>query len=161
MTITPEPPELPEEPPAGGLTPPPPPPVPPAQGDPYAPAPGTDPEPVSPAPGPPAAQYSAPPPPPPPPAPVATGYGMSTPGAAAASRTSQKATASLVCGIVGFVCFGFILGVVAIILGVYARRDIEGSAGRLGGGGLATAGIVLGVIDIVAWLGWILFLRGH
>jgi hypothetical protein len=59
-----------------------------------------------------------------------------------------KAVAGLVCGIVGLVVFGFILGVIAIVLGMLARGEID----RTGQGGrsMATWAIVLGVIDIIA-----------
>lgn len=56
-----------------------------------------------------------------------------------------KSTASLVCAIVGFCCCGPILGVVAIILGILGRKD-EGPNGS------NAAGIVLGVIAVVAWI---------
>jgi hypothetical protein len=61
----------------------------------------------------------------------------------------------LVCGIVGLLCFGIILGAVALGLGLSAKKDIERSNGSVTGGGMATAGIVLGAISIVAWIGFI------
>jgi hypothetical protein len=59
-----------------------------------------------------------------------------------------KAVAALVCGIVGLAVFGFILGIIAIVLGSVAKKEIERSG--QGGRGMATAGIVLGIIDIIA-----------
>jgi hypothetical protein len=59
-----------------------------------------------------------------------------------------KAVAGLVCGIVGLVVFGFILGVIAIVLGMLAKGEIDRTG--QGGRGLATWAIVLGVIDIIA-----------
>jgi type IV pilus assembly protein PilA len=59
--------------------------------------------------------------------------------------TSGKAIASLVCGI-----FTFILpaSIAAIILGHMAHSDIRKSAGRIGGQGIATAGLVLGYLGV-------------
>lgn len=53
-----------------------------------------------------------------------------------------KATGSLVCGIISLFFAGIILGIVAIALGMQAKK--EGFVG-----GKVTAGIVLGVIGIV------------
>lgn len=53
----------------------------------------------------------------------------------------------MILGIVGLLCCG-VLGVVALILGVIAKREINESNGTQTGGGQATAGIVLGVISI-------------
>jgi type IV pilus assembly protein PilA len=59
---------------------------------------------------------------------------------------SGKAIASLVCGI-----FTFVLpaSIAAIILGHLSLSDIRKSAGRLGGRGIAVAGLVLGYAGIV------------
>jgi len=57
---------------------------------------------------------------------------------------NSAATASLACGIIGLIVAGLILGIIAIVQGNKAKR--------LGyAGGKATAGIIMGVIDIVAW----------
>jgi type IV pilus assembly protein PilA len=60
--------------------------------------------------------------------------------------TSGKAIASLVCGI-----FAFFLpaSIAAIILGHISLSEIRKSAGRLGGRGLATTGLVLGYIGLM------------
>jgi len=66
--------------------------------------------------------------------------------------TSQSyngmAIAALVCGLVGLAC-GIILGIIAIILGVIARNGMRKS-GNMQGYGLALAGVILGIIDIVS-----------
>ena len=63
--------------------------------------------------------------------------------------------ASLVCGILGFICFlGAILGGVAIILGVSARRKIKESGGAETGDGLALAGIIIGSVFVVLQIGF-------
>jgi|WetSurMetagenome_2_1015567.scaffolds.fasta_scaffold52282_1 hypothetical protein len=58
------------------------------------------------------------------------------------------AKGSLICGIIGIFCAQFVLGVIAIVLGVMARKKIARTPGLLGES-KATAGIVLGVIDII------------
>ena len=77
-------------------------------------------------------------------APMNTGV-YSTPGQSnvfAGEQASKTATSSLVCGIIGLFVAGIILGIVAIAQGNKAKQ--------LGyQGGKATAGIVLGIIDIV------------
>jgi len=66
--------------------------------------------------------------------------------------TAPGATASLVCGIIGIlfscVCFiGLILGIVAIVKANEARRAIAEDP-RYSGQGMATAGLVLGIISL-------------
>ena len=60
--------------------------------------------------------------------------------------TSGKAIASLVCGV-----FTFFLpaSVAAIILGHISLSEIRNSAGRIGGRGLATTGLVLGYLGLI------------
>ncbi|MFI0999425.1 DUF4190 domain-containing protein [Streptomyces galbus] len=76
-----------------------------------------------------------------------TSYG-SSPAASSGSRTNGLAIASLCCGIIGLFFLNIVLGPLAIVFGVIARRQ----AGVKNGAGMATAGIVLGVIDVVLWL---------
>jgi hypothetical protein len=64
-------------------------------------------------------------------------------------RTSGKATAALVLGILAF-CLSLLTGVPAIVLGVLSLVEIAGSRGRLRGRGLAIVGIILGVIGPLA-----------
>ena len=54
-----------------------------------------------------------------------------------------KAVLSLVLGILSFFICG-LTGIPAIVLGFSAKSDIRASGGMVGGGGLATAGIVMG-----------------
>ncbi len=75
---------------------------------------------------------------PPPPPPGGTPYGAPPP----AQATSSKPVWALVCGIVGLVLCGIVLGVVAIVLGRQAQRE-----GRPGG--MAKAGEILGYVDVV------------
>lgn len=64
-----------------------------------------------------------------------------------AQKTNATAVIALVVGLLGF-CFWGIGGIVSIILGIVARREISRSEGREGGAGLALAGIVLGVLNV-------------
>jgi hypothetical protein len=83
-----------------------------------------------------------------------------TPGSAAYAgpRTDGLAIASLICGIVGIACFvlclGVILGPAAAIMGFISRQRIVSSGGTLGGGALALAGLILGIVGFVASVTW-------
>ncbi len=85
------------------------------------------------------------------------------PGAMAYARprTDGMAIASLICGIVGIVCFviclGVILGPVAAILGYISRQRVASSGGTLAGGGLALAGLILGVFAFAISVLWFFF----
>ena len=82
------------------------------------------------------------------------------PGATAYAgrRTDGLAIASLICGIVGIVCFflclGVILGPAGAIMGFISRQRIASSGGTLGGGGLALAGLILGIVGFIASVIW-------
>jgi hypothetical protein len=77
-------------------------------------------------------------------------------------QTSPLAIVSLVLGIVGLLCCTlFVLGIAAVVTGYMARKQIAESQGRLKGGGMATAGLVLGAVSIVLALAyWVLVLTG-
>jgi hypothetical protein len=62
--------------------------------------------------------------------------------------TDGKATASLVFGILSILCFGILAGIPAIILGHISRGNIQRSMGRLSGGGIAMAGLIMGYFSI-------------
>jgi hypothetical protein len=97
-------------------------------------------------------QTPEPPPPPPPPVQYAQGTGAST-------RTSGKAVASLVCGIIGIIVLPIVLSVLAIIFGAIARGE-TGRDPTLGGRGMATAGLVLGIIGVALIPVWIILVTG-
>jgi len=98
------------------------------------------------------AQAGQPPSPvPPPPQAAATPTG-------GPARSSGWAIASLVMGILGWTCLFFVGGVLAIIFGAVAKHEIHKSNGKLKGGGMATAGIVLGsVIVLIVLIGAAIF----
>ena len=66
----------------------------------------------------------------------------------APKKTNGLAIASLVCSLVGLIVFGVIMGILAISFGVTAKKRMQILSNE-GGKGLATAGIVIGIIDIV------------
>jgi type IV pilus assembly protein PilA len=70
------------------------------------------------------------------------GYSAIPPGN---PETSGKAIASLVCGILFFF---FPSAIVAVVMGHLSLSDIRQSAGRLGGRGMAIAGLVLGYLGL-------------
>ncbi|MCS0635684.1 DUF4190 domain-containing protein [Streptomyces sp. LP05-1] len=73
------------------------------------------------------------------------GYGSSGTHGYSGSRANGLAIAGLVCGIVGIFFANVILGPLAIIFGAIGRKQ----APAKGGAGMATAAIVLGVIDLL------------
>ena len=99
---------------------------------------------------------------PPPPA----GYAPTGAGYAGA-RTDGLAIGALIAGILSLICFwpfclGILLGPAAAIMGFISRQRVAASAGSVGGGGLALAGLILGVVGFLAsaaWaIAWIFFL---
>src|SRR3990170_7165944 len=69
-------------------------------------------------------------------------------GVPQALPTNSNALISLIAGILGLTLLPLIGSIVAVIVGGIARREIRASAGAYGGGGMATAGVVLGWIGI-------------
>lgn len=70
-----------------------------------------------------------------------------------ATRTSVTAIISLIAGILGFVQVLPVIGpIVAIITGHMAKSEIKKSNGMVTGGGMATAGLILGYIALAAGL---------
>lgn len=74
-----------------------------------------------------------------------------------APQTPGSATASLILGICSIVLCPPILGPLAIVYGNKAKREIDGAGGRLGGRGMAQAGVITGWIGVGITLLWILF----
>lgn len=67
-------------------------------------------------------------------------------------ETPGIAIASLVCGILSWVCVGLLAAIPAVITGHMALGRIKRSAGALAGRGLAIAGLILGYTSIVAMI---------
>jgi Domain of unknown function (DUF4190) len=105
----------------------------------------------------------APPPPPPPegeppnygqPAYGQPAYGQPAygqPYGGAAVGNNKKALWSMIVGIISLFCCGIVTGIVAIVLSRQAKSEIA-QTGQ-GGGGMATAGLVLGIVGIVGSIG--------
>ena len=77
-------------------------------------------------------------------------------------ENAEGSLSSMVCGIVGLVlsCIplvGIVLGTVAIVLSVKASRKIKEANGALGGKGMATAGLVCGIIADVFGVFYLLY----
>lgn len=62
--------------------------------------------------------------------------------------TSTMATVSLIAGILGFFLFPLIASIIAIWTGYEARKETRSVPPRASGDGMATAGIVMGWIQI-------------
>jgi hypothetical protein len=67
---------------------------------------------------------------------------------------SPAAVLSLVCGIL--LCLGPLTGLTAIIAGVVARSQVSAKPNAVGGGGMALAGILLGVLNLLISVGALL-----
>lgn len=123
----------------------------PAANDPQAPPPPA---------GEPPSYGSAPPPPgsyPPPPGgsyppPPPGGYHPAPGGYGPAPESNTKAIWSMITGIVSLLCCGVVLGPVAIVLSNQAKTEIAYSRGMQTGEGMATAGLILGILGIIGWV---------
>ena len=76
---------------------------------------------------------------------------------AAPQENAPGATASLVCGILGFFFAGLIFGFIAVGLASQANKAIAENPGRYTGQDAASAGKILGIIDIVLWIAILFF----
>ena len=61
---------------------------------------------------------------------------------------STMAVVSLIAGILGLTFFPVIGSIAAIITGIMGRKEVQESGGTLGGEGMATAGLAMGVIGL-------------
>ncbi|CAB4608029.1 unannotated protein [freshwater metagenome] len=128
---------------------------------PWAPAPAAPPAaPPATAPTNPAWPGSAPTPPPFVPPPPVSPQGHPVAPQWSGPKTDGLAIASLVVGIISLTCAGYlgiVLGPMALIFATKARTRIERSGGWTKGAGLATAGIVLGVIGTIVSIAYLIF----
>lgn len=69
-------------------------------------------------------------------------------------KTSGLAIGALVCGIVAccIPLIGLLIGIVAVILGILAMKQINANPAAFKGKGMAIAGLVCGGVAIVVWL---------
>ena len=63
-------------------------------------------------------------------------------------KDSTLALVSMICGIAAYVVVPILGAIAAIILGHIAKKEIKNSNGMIKGNGMATAGLVLGYIQI-------------
>jgi hypothetical protein len=63
-------------------------------------------------------------------------------------RDSQYAVASMVTGILGWTLVPLLGSVAAIITGHLAKKEINESRGAIGGSSMATAGLILGYVQL-------------
>jgi hypothetical protein len=82
---------------------------------------------------------------------------LSAPGNTPAPISTLSLT-SLMMGIIGWIFLPVVGGIIAIITGHLAKREIRQSEGLLGGNSLATAGLLLGYANLAAGLCACLFL---
>jgi hypothetical protein len=64
-------------------------------------------------------------------------------------QTSTLAIVSLIAGLLGFAGFPIIASIIAIITGAMARQETRAVPPRATGDGMATAGIIMGAIQLV------------
>jgi len=62
---------------------------------------------------------------------------------------STAAVLALVCGLL--LCLGPLTGIPAIIAGFIGRKAAKQDPANVGGGGLAIAGIILGIVNLLGW----------
>lgn len=75
------------------------------------------------------------------------------------TKTSSNAIISLICGILAWLGVFGLGGVLAVIFGHVAKKEIRTSNAEISGDGMATAGLILGYLNLaVTVLGFILTL---
>jgi hypothetical protein len=67
---------------------------------------------------------------------------------AAQLPTSTLAIISMIAGILGFTVFPVIATIVALVTGYAARKETRAVPPKVGGDGLATAGIIMGWVQV-------------
>jgi len=81
------------------------------------------------------------------------------PTPAPALRTSTLAIVSLIGGIAGLTLVPFLGSIVGVITGHLAKSEIKKNPGTVGGGGLATGGLITGYLGVaIGVCGCLLFL---
>jgi hypothetical protein len=71
---------------------------------------------------------------------------------AASPPTSNMALVSFIMGILGWVLLPVIGSLLAVILGHAALGEIDQAEGRIGGRGMAQAGLILGYVALGLWV---------
>ena len=81
---------------------------------------------------------------------------IAQPGWEMPQQNSNKAIASLVCGVL--LCFGPLTAIPAIVLGHLALAEIKRASGRMAGHGMAIAGLILGYFGVVISTAYLIFM---
>lgn len=68
---------------------------------------------------------------------------------------STAAVIALVCGLL--LCLGPLTGIPAIIAGFIGRRAAKVDPANVGGSGMALAGIILGIVNLLGWMAYFFF----
>ena len=89
------------------------------------------------------------PPPPPPSMSPPPGYMPYGQGQSGPPKALGKATAAMVCGIVGLIVCPIVLSTIALIFGIQSKKTIDMSNGQYTNRGMAQAGFVLGIVGLV------------
>jgi len=79
-------------------------------------------------------------------------YSTPTNESNALPKKVSGATLSLVCGIVGLFFFGILFGLLAVVFGIMAYSTASKYPKKYTGKEEALAGVILGFIDIAAWI---------
>lgn len=77
-------------------------------------------------------------------------YGSPSPSYGPVPKEHPRATTILVLGIIGLFCG--IASIVALIMGLKARTEIDGSGGSITGRSKVQAGVILGYVGIGLWV---------
>ena len=71
-------------------------------------------------------------------------------------KTNGSAVAGFILSLVGLLLFGFILGILAVIFSATGLNKIKQQPNVFKGKGLATAGLIIGIVDVIGWLIYIM-----
>lgn len=83
------------------------------------------------------------------------GYGGRVP------QSMGKATAAMVCGIIGILFCPIVLSVLAIVFGVQSRNEMDRNPGAYTNRGQAQAGFVLGIIGLCLMPVWVILINNR
>ncbi len=82
------------------------------------------------------------------------GFGQGAP------RSLGKATAAMVCGIIGILICPIVLSVLALVFGVQSKNEIDRNPGAYTNRGQAQAGFILGIIGLCSIPVWVIIANG-
>jgi hypothetical protein len=76
------------------------------------------------------------------------------------TKDSALAIVSMIAGITGWIFLPFLGALTAVITGHIAKKEIRDSNGTITGGGMATAGLILGYVVLAVCVVAVLLLSG-